>query len=109
MNSPHLMVYMTAATQDEANALARLLLERRLVAGVNLVPINSMYWWQGAIQTSGEIMLVAQTRADAFDALQAAVKATHSYDTPAIVGIPITHGSPAYLKWIEDEVEQPRA
>lgn len=99
-----LVVLVTASSADEARQLARGLLENRLAACVNVVPVASLFRWEGAIQQEAEALMIIKTRADAFDRLAQAIKAAHSYDVPEIIALPIAAGSAEYLKWIDDEV-----
>ncbi len=101
--SEHLVVLVTAASEDEARRIARDLLERKLAACVNFVPIRSMFVWEGAIQEEAETLMIIKSRAGAFEPLMAAVHALHSYDLPEVIGLPIVLGSREYLKWIDDE------
>ncbi len=99
-----LVVLVTASSADEARQIARGLLESRLAACVNVVPVESLFRWEGAIQQEAEALMIIKTRADAFDRLAQAIKAAHSYDVPEIIALPIAAGSAEYLKWIDDEV-----
>ena len=99
------VVYITASSRDEARALARALVEERLAACVNLLPVESVYRWQGAVEEAAEVLLVVKTRRARLDALAARVRALHSYDVPEIIALPLVAGSPPYLQWIADETE----
>jgi periplasmic divalent cation tolerance protein len=101
----HLVVITTVGGREEAVVLARALLERRLVACVNLVPgIRSLYRWKGEIADDTEQMLVMKTRADRYPALAAAVSELHPYDVPELVALAVENGSEAYLAWIDDSL-----
>lgn len=100
----HLVVFVTAPNLDDAQTIARRILEAKRAACVSLMPVRSMYWWDGAIQDDSEVLLVIKTHRDAFAALRDTVLAAHSYDTPEIIGLPIVAGSPDYLTWITEEV-----
>ena len=65
--------------------------------------MQSIYHWQGAVETAEETVLVAKTRAALAEALAARVKELHSYDVPCVVILPITGGHAPFLRWIEDE------
>jgi len=99
-----LVVLVTASSVDEARQIARGLLESRLAACVNVVPVESLFRWEGALQQETEALMIIKTRAGVFDRLAQAIKAAHSYDVPEIIALPIAAGSAEYLKWIEDEV-----
>ena len=84
-----LLVYMTAASADEAERIAGDLVESRLAACVNVMaPIRSVYSWKGELCRSEEIPFIAKTDDDRFEALAARVRALHSYETPRIVALP---------------------
>ena len=100
----YLVVLVTATSSDQARRMARKLLQNKLAACVNFVPVDSMFIWQGDIQEEEEVLMIIKTRSEAFDALMSAIKIAHTYDTPEIIGMPVVIGSPDYLKWINDEV-----
>ncbi len=95
-----LLVYVTVPDEREALTLARMLVEARLAAGVNVLPgARSVYRWQGAVREAGECLLLAQvSRAD----FCAAVRAAHSYEVPCIVALPLEAGHRPFLRWIEE-------
>ncbi len=88
----------------EAQTLARLLVEQKLAACCQTHPIQSTYRWQGAIETSAEVMLTAKTLSEKFPALEAFVKANHSYDLPEIIATPVTHVSADYAAWLRESL-----
>lgn len=90
--------------RQEAIAIADALVERRLAACVQLMPIESTYRWDGAVQHDAEVLLVAKTMLDRFDAVAACIRALHSYDVPEIVAVPIVAADTTYLAWVEAEV-----
>ena len=98
------VILVTAESQAQARRIARKLLQSKLAACVNFVPVDSMYLWEGEIQEEEEVLMIIKTRAETFDKLMSAVKIAHSYDTPEIIGMPVVMGSREYLKWISDEV-----
>ncbi len=96
---------VTAPSLEEARSLARSLLEDRLVACVNLVPsVQSLYWWEGRIDESQEVLLVLKTRTERVPDLAASVRAQHSYSVPEVVSWPLGPGNPDYLGWVSAEV-----
>ena len=82
MPQPLILALTTEANQETAEALARVLLERRLAACVALQPQTSHYWWKGQIESSQEVQLLIKTIPAQREALEAAVRELHSYDTP---------------------------
>ncbi len=100
----HLVVFVTATSTTQARRIARRLLQSKLAACVNMVPMESMFLWKGEIQEEEEVLMVIKTRAEAFDELMNAVKSMHTYDTPEVIAMPVVLGSREYLRWIDDEV-----
>ena len=100
------LVISTAPVAD-APALARSLVERKLVACVNMVPqVRSIYTWQGELCDDTETMLFMKTTPDRAAALVQELKALHPYDVPEIIAVDIDgHSSnPDYLDWISESV-----
>jgi len=95
------IVLTTAPTPEEAERLARTLVEERLAACVTFVPdARSIYRWQGQIETSTETLLLIKTATAQLEDLAARLHALHSYETPEFLVIVPEGGSPAYLGWI---------
>lgn len=101
--SEHVEIQVTCGSVDEADRIADALVERRLAACVQQLPIRSTYRWDGEVQHDDEILLLVKTRAARFDDVAAAVRELHSYDVPAITAVPIVSGSDDYLAWIDAE------
>ena len=99
------LVLSTAGSEAEARKIARHLVEHQLAACVNIVPqIESIYRWQGKVESSREWLLVIKTVVDKFASVRDAIHELHSYDLPECVAIAIEDGSADYLKWIADSV-----
>ena len=100
----HVVVFITAATADEAQSISNFLVSRRKAACVNIVPqVHSMFWWQGKIEYADEALLIVKTKATLLEELIGLVKQNHSYDVPEIIALPIIGGSRDYLQWLDDE------
>jgi periplasmic divalent cation tolerance protein len=96
------LTYMTASNDAEARLIARVLVETRLAACVNIIPgMRSVYRWEGEIHEDAEIVLIAKTRRERVPALTAKIKDIHSYDCPCVVSIDIDGGNPDFLDWID--------
>jgi len=95
-----IVLMCAAGTRDEAAAIATALVEARLAACVQLMPIESVYRWQGAIERADEVMLHAKTTAACLAEAEALIRAHHSYALPEIVAVPIVGGSADYLDWL---------
>ena len=96
------MIITTAADKESARKIARLLVERRLAACAQMLPIESIYLWQDKICEENETMLFIKSKTALFDEIKTAIKENHAYEVPEIIQIPITDGLPDYLKWIGD-------
>jgi periplasmic divalent cation tolerance protein len=102
----HKLVLTTAGSKEEAQRIARTLVERRLAACVNLVQrVESVYRWQGKVEEAEEWLLLIKTTGAAFGRVRDAIQELHSYDLPECICLAIDGGSSAYLKWLEDSVE----
>jgi periplasmic divalent cation tolerance protein len=101
------IVLTTAGSQDEARKIANALVERRLAACVNIVQqIESIYRWQGKVETATEWLLVIKTQARAFERVRDAIKELHSYDLPECVMLEVEAGSSEYLNWIAENTTE---
>jgi len=100
--SGHSIIITTTADKDTAKGIAKLLVEKRLAACVQIFPIESVYSWQGKVCESNETTLFVKSRTGLFDEVKAAIVEAHSYEVPEIIQIPITGGLPEYLNWIDD-------
>ena len=100
------IVLSTAGSQEEARAIARALVERRLAACVNIVSLlESVYRWEGTVDSAQEWLLIVKTTQAAFPKVRDAIAELHSYDLPECVMLAIEDGSAEYLKWIEESVQ----
>jgi periplasmic divalent cation tolerance protein len=99
------IVLTTVSSTDEAQKIARALVERRLAACVNIVsPIESVYRWKGEIESAKEWLLIIKTSAEAFGAVERAIRELHSYELPECIELSIEGGSAEYLAWIGSNV-----
>jgi periplasmic divalent cation tolerance protein len=95
----------TVASAEDAERVARALVERRLAACVNVVPaVVSVYRWKGKVERDEERLLVVKTRAERVEALREALVALHPYELPELVVLPVAGGHPPYLAWIAESV-----
>jgi periplasmic divalent cation tolerance protein len=102
------LVLVTASSEAEATAIAQTVVQEKLAACVNLIPVRSVYIWQDRLQQEPEWQLLIKTTCDRFLALQERILALHSYEVPEILAIPIEAGSPSYLAWIGTQVDETR-
>jgi periplasmic divalent cation tolerance protein len=92
---------------DEADNLARKIVEKRLCACVNIVPkITSYYWWDDKVESDSEALLIVKTTQQRFDELMNFVVENHPYDLPEIISIPLAEGLPDYIAWVKAETEK---
>jgi periplasmic divalent cation tolerance protein len=99
-----IVVFITVPNQDVAAALARALVEEKLVACVNILPgVRSIYAWQGKLCDDNELLCVLKTRRALFEAVRGRVCALHPYQVPEIVALPLVEGSAPYLDWLQRE------
>ncbi|KAI5355696.1 PREDICTED: CutA [Prunus dulcis] len=100
---PSIVVYVTVPNKEAGKKLAESLVREKLAACVNRVPgIESVYQWNGEVQTDSEELLIIKTRQSLFEALTEHVKANHPYDVPEVIALPINAGSLQYLEWVKN-------
>ena len=103
----YMQVITTVDSTEEAERLARSVVNARLAACVQIVgPIRSLYWWQDKLDDAQEWQLLMKTTTERLSALEEHIKSHHSYDTPEITATPIPWGSQEYLDWISAETRQ---
>jgi periplasmic divalent cation tolerance protein len=99
------IVLSTAGSEEEARKIARHLVEDQLAACVNIVPrIESVYRWEGKVESNLEWLLVIKTTGEKFPAVRDAIRELHSYELPECIAISIEDGSTDYLEWIGQAV-----
>ncbi|NMF85462.1 divalent-cation tolerance protein CutA [Nodosilinea sp. P-1105] len=101
-SAPHTpgVVLVTVGSEAEAQDLGHYLVETHLAACVSLMPLQSIYRWQGEVQRDQEWQLVIKTDLNRFEDLSVAIRQRHTYDLPEIIALPITQGLPDYLQWM---------
>ena len=100
------IILSTTGSREEAQKIARALVEAKLAACVNLVgPIESIYRWQGTVESSEEFLLVIKTTGAACERVRELIRTLHSYELPECVQLSIEDGLPRYLEWIGESVE----
>ncbi|KAH0694158.1 hypothetical protein KY285_021255 [Solanum tuberosum] len=100
---PSIVVYVTVPNKELGKKLAGSIVKEKLAACVNRVPgVESVYEWQGEVQTDSEELLIIKTRESLLEALTEHVKANHEYDVPEVIAMPIVGGSPQYLEWLKN-------
>ena len=95
------LAFSTAGTVEDAERIARALVEQGVAACVNVVPgVVSFYRWKGALERSGETLLVIKSTGERLEALRAALVALHPYELPELIAVPIGGGHRPYLEWL---------
>lgn len=99
----NILVFITAADEDEAGKIAKAVVEQRLAGCVNIIRnIRSIYIWQGKTEDEQEVLLIAKTQRELFPALSERIKELHSYTVPEIIAVPVIEGSADYLRWLAE-------
>jgi periplasmic divalent cation tolerance protein len=104
--TPYLLVHVSAANEAQAWTIARAVVDRRLAAAAQILPMRSCYTWQGSVAQADEYLVLIKTRVDAYAAVEDCVQELHSYELPAILAVPILAGSAPYLRWIDESVRR---
>ncbi len=105
-SSPGIVVILCTAPHAESESLACMLVDRRLVACVNLIPVQSCYRWKGEFCKDEEDLLIAKTTQEKTSEVIEAIKAIHSYDIPEIIALPVIAGHAPYLQWVVQETQK---
>lgn len=96
------IVLVTCGSIGEARKIARVVVQKRLAACVNMLTerVESVYSWKGKLEKSSEHLLIIKTTARCLKALEREVLRLHSYETPEFIAVPVSGGSSGYLSWI---------
>ena len=107
---PPVVVMTTVASREEADLLARTLVEERLSACTTMLPsARSVYRWEGEIHEDEEYLLFIKSRADLFPALDQRIREMHSYQIPEVLQIEVTGISDSYLSWMIENLRADEA
>lgn len=99
--TPHVLILTTLPADADAGTFAETLVESRLAACVNLLPVmESVYRWDGRVQRDSERQLIIKTSRERVATLWQRVRELHPYDVPEFIVLPIVDGNDAYLRWI---------
>jgi periplasmic divalent cation tolerance protein len=102
-----IQVSTTTEKQEDAENIARELIDRKLAGCVQIIgPMISTYRWQGKIERTQEWLCLIKTRKDLYPELEAAVKAIHPYEVPELLAVPVSGGSADYLQWLAGELKK---
>ncbi|MBU1125880.1 MAG: divalent-cation tolerance protein CutA [Candidatus Omnitrophica bacterium] len=101
----HIVVLVTASKNAEARSIAQGLLEKKLVACVNIIEkAHSFFWWEKKIDQATESLLIIKSKKKNLPKIIETVKSLHSYTVPEIIALPIVGGNKEYLEWIDESV-----
>ena len=102
-----MLVLTTCGNDDDAGALARVLVERRLAACVNAVSkVASTYRWKGEVQQDQETLLIIKTTAQRLAAVEQTIREKSKYELPEVIAVPVQAGSTDYLEWLRESVAE---
>jgi periplasmic divalent cation tolerance protein len=101
--SLEIVVILTTVPQEGSETMARALLDRRLVACINTVPVRSFYRWKGEFCDDREQILIIKTTREKAENVIAAIKEIHPHDVPEIIALPVIVGHLPYLEWVYQE------
>lgn len=94
----------TFENKEEAEKMAKLLLDERLVSCAQISKIDSLYHWKGKLEKEHEFMLTLKSKSILYKQIEKIIKKNHSYEVPQIVVLPIKNGSKEYLEWIKENI-----
>lgn len=105
MRGAFLVVLTTLPSLTQGRQLAKLLLQKKLAACVNILgPADSLYWWKGKIDSAKEHLVLIKTCQSHFNRLRALIEKNHPYTCPEIIALPIARGNASYLNWVQANV-----
>ena len=101
----YIQVITTTETKEDAQKIARTVVEKRLAGCVQIIgPITSTYWWKNNIEMAEEWLCLIKSRKDLYQELEKAIREVHPYEVPEILAVPVVAGSRNYLQWLEAEL-----
>jgi periplasmic divalent cation tolerance protein len=99
-----IIIFVTAASEQEANFIANDLVAGNLIACANVLPgVTSIFRWQNEVCSENEVLMILKSIKTNFDKIITRIKTMHSYEVPEIIAVPIIAGSREYLDWIQHE------
>jgi periplasmic divalent cation tolerance protein len=101
-NVDYIIVLVTTSSREEAEKIAKTILEERLVACANTIgPVHSLFWWQDKIERAEEYVVLMKSRLDLFNKLSERIRALHSYEVPEIIALTIVRVCADYMEWLQ--------
>lgn len=100
-----LIILCTFPQTEQARQIGTALVERQLIACVNLIPaVESIYRWQGKVETTAETLAIFKTSRAIFPAFQQALTELHPYDVPEIIALAPDQVAEPYRSWVLNNV-----
>jgi periplasmic divalent cation tolerance protein len=100
-----IVVLSACASAEEAQRIARALVEKRLAACVNVIPgVRSVYRWKDAIEEEEEVLLFIKTSRPLLEELREEIERLHSYEVAEVIALSVVDGSERYLSWMNREL-----
>jgi len=107
MMEEYIQVFTTTEKKEDAEKIAKTLVERRLAGCIQIIgPIVSTYWWKGSVEIAEEWLCFIKSKKTLYEELERAIKEIHPYETPEIIAIPVVTGSKDYLEWLSSELKK---
>ena len=107
MMEEYIQVFTTTEKKEDAEKIARVLVEKRLAGCIQIVgPIVSTYWWKGNVETAEEWLCFVKSKKALYEELEKAIREIHPYETPEIIAMPVVTGSKDYLEWLSNELKK---
>ena len=99
-----LIILVTAVNREEAVRIGEGMVNAKLAACANIIPgIQSIYRWEGKVVKAQEVLLILKSTKPRYRALERAIKAMHTYETPEIIALPVKEGLDRYIEWVRSE------
>jgi len=102
--NPEVMVVLCTAPHDSAETIAKEIIKKHLGACVNILPVKSVYRWEGEICNESEDLLIIKTTSEVTRELTDTLVSIHPYDIPEVICLPVTSGHTDYLSWVTGEI-----
>lgn len=100
-----IQIFTTTEKKEDAENIAKILLEKRLASCVQISEIESHYWWKGKIENSKEFLCIIKTKKELYEEIEKEIKKIHPYEIPEIIAIEILNGNKDYFEWMEKEIK----
>jgi len=101
----YIQIFTTTKKKEDAEKIARTLVEKRLAGCIQILPITSIYRWRG-IEREEEWLCLIKSKKTLYEELEKTIKEIHPYEISEIIAVPIIAGSDDYLKWLNNELKE---